>query len=303
MRAARLPTAQKRFPRGVRSHRIDVAIMGFGPGSGQPRNHHRSPRQAGGAALQAPPVARSWLASVYDSDEFAFLVFEGGRQVDGHATQDDLLPFPFETWSAKKRAREWSRLFGRSLDLSDVRAADPIARPVCRRSPRGAVPPRGDPRRTRHPQSERLRSAGGADPALLPSSRRRRSGGGDATVAQLIPPSMEAKYRSGEASKPLPLMPGEETGYYVVLTGPAGAFSDPVLELFGPAIERRLVEVFYCPRRMALWRGERNWPAAHRGWRPALRSRIPTRASVSSAHPCPVCRPSSSSFHPDRKPS
>ena len=52
MRAARLPTAQKRFPRGVRSRRIDVAIMGFGPGPGRPRNHHRSLRQAGGAALQ-----------------------------------------------------------------------------------------------------------------------------------------------------------------------------------------------------------------------------------------------------------
>ena len=87
---------------------------------------------------------------------------------------------------------------------------------------------------------------------------------GDASVAQFIPPSMEARHRSGEASKPLPLMPGEETGYYVVLTGPAGAFSDPILELYGPSIERRLVDVFYAHGEW--YCGEENVMAGRAPW-------------------------------------
>ena len=154
---------------------------------------------------------------------------------------------------------QWSRLFGRSLDVRDVRAADAIARSVCRRTPRRPVPPRGDPRRTRHPQSERLRSAGAPTPRCYRlHSAAAAAVDGDASVAQFISPSMEAKYRSGEASKPLPLMPGEETGYYVVLTGPAGAFSDPVLELYRAVDRAAAGGCVLRPRGVVLWRGERH---------------------------------------------
>jgi hypothetical protein len=56
------------------------------------------------------------IASVYDSDKFAFLLFEKGKQVDGYATDKELVPLKFKKWAAKKRTAEWGRAFARQLD-------------------------------------------------------------------------------------------------------------------------------------------------------------------------------------------
>ena len=61
------------------------------------------------------------IASVYDSDKFAFLLFEKGKQVDGYATDKELVPLKFKKWAAKKRTAEWGRAFARQLDEKEVR--------------------------------------------------------------------------------------------------------------------------------------------------------------------------------------
>jgi hypothetical protein len=60
------------------------------------------------------------VAAVYDSDEFAFLLYESGKQVDGFASNDELVPFKVNKWSPKKRVPEWSRLFSKPLSAADV---------------------------------------------------------------------------------------------------------------------------------------------------------------------------------------
>src|SRR5438445_11264492 len=73
-------------------------------------------------ATQLSAVARCPVpvAAVYDSDEFAFLLYESGKQVDGFASHDELLPFKVSKWSPKKRVQEWSRVFNRPLNAADV---------------------------------------------------------------------------------------------------------------------------------------------------------------------------------------
>src|SRR5437588_10359094 len=62
------------------------------------------------------------LTSVFDSDGFAFVVFEQGRQVDAHASMPGLLPGRMKKWPPAKRATEWSRLFNRPIEPKDVQA-------------------------------------------------------------------------------------------------------------------------------------------------------------------------------------
>src|SRR6266568_6752367 len=60
------------------------------------------------------------LTSVFDSDGFAFVVFEQGKQVDAHASMPGLLPVRMKKWPPAKRATEWSRLFNRRIGPEDV---------------------------------------------------------------------------------------------------------------------------------------------------------------------------------------
>lgn len=69
------------------------------------------------STVSAGPVL---IGSVYDSDEFALLVFERGKQVDGHASADQLVPIRFKKWPANRRSQEWSRLFGKILTAADL---------------------------------------------------------------------------------------------------------------------------------------------------------------------------------------
>src|SRR5437762_4382886 len=62
------------------------------------------------------------LTSVFDSDGFAFVIFEQGKQVDDHASMPGLLPGRLKKWPPAKRATEWSRLFKRPIEPKDVQA-------------------------------------------------------------------------------------------------------------------------------------------------------------------------------------
>src|SRR5262245_6584136 len=75
-----------------------------------------------GKRLSAAARSPVLLTSVVDSDAFAFLVFDAGKQVDGHASARGLIPGRVKKWPPERRAQEWSRLFGRPIDRDDLQA-------------------------------------------------------------------------------------------------------------------------------------------------------------------------------------
>ena len=75
-----------------------------------------------GKQLSAASKCPALLTSVVDSDAFAYLLFENGKQVDGYASARGLLPGRTKKWPPEKRAAEWSRLFGRLIGIEAVQA-------------------------------------------------------------------------------------------------------------------------------------------------------------------------------------
>src|SRR5262245_818556 len=57
-----------------------------------------------GKQLSAGSGCPVLLTSVLDSDAFAFVVFEKGKQVDAHASMSGVLPGRMKKWPAIKRA-------------------------------------------------------------------------------------------------------------------------------------------------------------------------------------------------------
>lgn len=171
------------------------------------------------------------LTSVLDSDAFAFLLFEKGKQVDGHASTQGLLPGRIKKWAPERRAQEWSRLFGRPISLEDIQSltekrilfADDLLLRLC-----GLLGLSRDVART---TSRDL-------PARWPNQqefwfRSRPSAAGAVLVKQTV------GCKGPTMPFPIPLS-GEESIPFQ-LNGPAGAFTDPVLELSGPAVDLGIV--------------------------------------------------------------
>jgi hypothetical protein len=61
--------------------------------------------------------------SLYDSDTFEVVVFNAGKQVDLVITQPEQYGGPLKVLSAKSRAAQWSKVFGKALSVEDITQA------------------------------------------------------------------------------------------------------------------------------------------------------------------------------------
>jgi hypothetical protein len=172
------------------------------------------------------------LTSVLDSDAFVFLLFQEGKQVDGHASARGVLPGKIKKWPLERRAQEWSRLFGRTIDAEEVLAlterkelfADDLLLLLCDLvglSRRLATSTPGDLQGRPQPNQQEF----------FFCSRPGRAGG--QRVKQTV------AYKGPSLHLPIPL--GGVAPISFELNGPAGSFTDPVLEFSGPAVDRGLV--------------------------------------------------------------
>jgi hypothetical protein len=165
------------------------------------------------------------IASVYDSDDFAFLLFDKGKQVDGFASNEELVPIKFKKWAAKKRSQEWSRLFGKALSPDDMRdftkASGPFADAMLHRLC-GLVG-----LSTQHASMTWSDLAGSPGQALRRLHFRR-----SASAAKAAAP--EVKHFS--------LLLGETHPILLGFSARVADLSDPVLLFSGSAIEQQLVE-------------------------------------------------------------
>jgi hypothetical protein len=172
------------------------------------------------------------LTSVLDSDAFAFLLFEKGKQVDGHASTRGLLPGRIKRLAPERRAQEWSRLFGRPISLEDVQSltekgmlfADDLLLRLCglvglSRDLATSTPRDLQARPWPNQQEFYFRSLPGA--------------AGGLPVKQTVSHLPQTLRRS--------ISLGGEDFLSFQLNGPAGAFVDPVLEFSGPAVDAGLV--------------------------------------------------------------
>ena len=61
--------------------------------------------------------------SLYDSDTFEVVVFNGGKQVDLVMTDPEQYSGPLKILSDKSRAAQWSKVFGKALSVEDITQA------------------------------------------------------------------------------------------------------------------------------------------------------------------------------------
>lgn len=183
--------------------------------------------------------------AVFDSDTFGFLLYEKGKQVDGHASARGLLPGRIKKWPPDKRVQEWSRLFGRPILAEDVQPltekgvlfADFLLHRLCTLL---GIP-------------VNLAASMPRDLETRPWSTQQqfffRSRPGAAGTSPV-------KQTAGHLPKTLrrQLTVGGEDSLCFELRGPASAFADPVLEFTGPAVDAGLVELSgHDQRNYALW--------------------------------------------------
>ena len=208
------------------------------------------------------------LASVYDSDEFTFLVFEKGKQVDGYGSRGDFLPGPYKKWTAKKRVSQWNRLFGTSLSARDLKElaqppglfADDQLTLLCRL--------------VELPIEQGTLTAGDL-PDRLPATqlrcfRRAAAVAGEPTVAagriEIVQVASQ-KDSDPTAPKAVHLLVEETHLLAFEVVAPIGALSDPVLEVAGTALDQQLVEadeaggVWHCGLEHVKAGGSRKIPA------------------------------------------
>jgi hypothetical protein len=202
--------------------------------------------ELGALAAQLSAVSRRpvLLTAVHDSDAFCVLLYENGKQVDGHASEPGLLPFKVKKWAANKRAREWSRAFHRPVtdeDLNsfarggDVFADDALAR-LCHLL--------GLPLAQAALTFRDVAGGAGASGWHYHFRERAEAHRGDPSARHI------GGRHFGKATQPLPLGRGATDGLLFELTAQAGALSTPTLEFSGPALEQGLVEV---TRAAVLW--------------------------------------------------
>lgn len=61
--------------------------------------------------------------SLYDSDTFEVVVFNAGKQIDFVTTHPEQYSGPLKVLSARSRATQWSKVFGRSLSVEHIEKA------------------------------------------------------------------------------------------------------------------------------------------------------------------------------------
>jgi hypothetical protein len=187
-----------------------------------------------GKQLSAASGCPVLITAVVDSDAFAFLLFEKGRQVDAHASMPGLLPGRMKKWPPPKRATEWSRLFNRPVGVDAVEAlaekgvlfADDLLLRLCELvglSGELATQTPDDVEARPWPNQKRFHLRSCAGPA------------GSSRVKQTVP--------NKDRTQQLTIGLWKETFIPFELRGPAGAFIDPVLEFTGPAADSAIVEL------------------------------------------------------------
>jgi hypothetical protein len=189
---------------------------------------------AWGKQLSASGGGPVLLTSVVDSDAFAFVLFDNGKQVDAHASAPGVLPGRMKKWPMPKRTAEWSRLLNRPLEAAAVEAlarkgelfADDVLLDLCdlvglSRDLATRTPRDMQERPWPNQQTFNLRSRPGQPGGIV--------------VKQNVP--------NKDRTQPLSIGLREGHSLPFELTGPAGAFADPVLEFTGPAVDTGLVEL------------------------------------------------------------
>jgi hypothetical protein len=183
------------------------------------------------SAVSKRPVL---LTAVWDSDVFGFLLFEHGKQVDGHASGRGLLPGRIRKWPPDKRAREWSRTFERSIGVEAVQRltekgllfAEELLARCCE-----MVGLSGD-LAARVPRD--------LDARPLPNHRRyyyksRPQPAGAQPITQTL------AYKGATLEQQIVVR--QEHSSVFELNGPAAVFVDPILEFSGSAIDTGIVSL------------------------------------------------------------
>ena len=180
------------------------------------------------------------VTSLYDSDEFAYLLFDKGKQIDGYTTSAGIVPAKVRRSSVKKRPELWSRVFKRDFSSDQIESivvaksafADEHLDRLCDVV---QLPP----------SQSRLGSAD-HDPTVsllqVSTFRRRR---GDATVRQT---GGVSDFEKDESRRDLYV--GELTRVSFEISADVAALADPVLELTGSAVAGQIVEI---PKVGGLW--------------------------------------------------
>lgn len=187
-----------------------------------------------GKQLSAASGGPVLLTSVVDSDGFAFVLFEKGKQVDAHTSMPGLLPGRMKKWPPPKRATEWSRLFNRPIGVDAVETladkgvlfADDLLVRLCDLvGLSGELATQIPADLEARPWSNQLRFHLRSCPGPRGSCR----------VKQNVP--------NKDRTQRLTIGLWKETSIPFELCGPAGAFTDPVLEFTGPAADSGIVEL------------------------------------------------------------
>jgi len=187
-----------------------------------------------GKQLSAGAGGPVLLTSVFDSDGFAFVVFERGKQIDAHASMPGLFPGRLKKWPTEKRAAEWSRLFNRAVSLDDVQAltqknvlfAEDLLARLCDLiglSREVAMQTPHDLQARPRPDQQQF------------NFRSRPKAPGGLRVKQKVP----TKNRIVSLTVGL----RKEHSISFELNAPAGEFDEPVLEFSGPAVDAGLLEL------------------------------------------------------------
>lgn len=183
------------------------------------------------------------LTSVVDSDDFAFLVFDAGRQVDGFASHRGLLPVRFSKLSHEPRVALWSRVFGRSLSSERIREITEPGAVFAESSIVRLCELLGAPSRFVTQDSER--SVAGIIQHFYFQTAQAPSG--NLGIEQV------GGFHFGKgkpASKSISLAQGEELALGHEFSLRSASVCNPALEIFGSAIESSLLS---CVDAGALW--------------------------------------------------
>ncbi|WP_322494393.1 hypothetical protein [Chloroflexus sp.] len=184
------------------------------------------------SAVATGPVL---LTSVWDSDGFAFLSFQDGKQVDAYASRRGMIPGRLRKWTPQQRATAWSTWFARTVALAEVEAVTAhgllMADTLLRRLSQSVG--LAYPLLARTAQDLQTTPWPNQQLVYLRSLPGQQTGG-----------RVEQKYSYRHIqTKAIALAAGSETVIAFELHGPIGAFNDPRLELTGPAIATDLVHV------------------------------------------------------------
>ncbi len=174
------------------------------------------------------------ITTVYDSDDFAIVLVERGKQIDALASSAAILPDRIKRISASRRPREWSRLFQRSISSSDLADSSRPSTPFAEDSLRRLCSLVGlPPETTLHDVDELDRSP--LVQWVLQTTTGSTAGGVKQTGGQ-------AGFDRAEPRE-MPLLVGETQILAFEITAPDDSCDRLVFEISGQGLDNKIVEV------------------------------------------------------------